>query len=227
MKNILRLATVIAVFSAVTSAQAVTVKGQASFLGVSTATTNYVDWIYTSDGAIVAPSAAFTYAHGDATAYTASTWYYYYQVENVQDVSIFAFSLNVNPNTILSAGFISGADLDAAPFSHTGVVGDVEAAPWVAGPTDPSGAVFNPGGIAPNVSYDFDSPSNDLTLDEFSTVLFVSCLHPPVFKFSTMQNGESFNGALPVPMDPIPEPMSMLLIASSAIGLYIRKRINR
>jgi len=103
----------------------------------------------------------------------------------------------------------------------------VEATPWAAGPTDPTGAVFNSGGIAPNVSYDFDAPTNDLTLDEFSTVLFVTCLHPPVFKFSSMQNGESFNGELPVPMNPIPEPMSMLLIASSAIGLYIRKRINK
>jgi hypothetical protein len=64
-------------------------------------------------------------------------------------------------------------------------------------------------------------------MNEQSTVLFVSCNEPPIFKFSTMQNGESFNGLLPVPKNPVPEPMSMILIATSALGLYIRKRINK
>jgi hypothetical protein len=64
-------------------------------------------------------------------------------------------------------------------------------------------------------------------MNEQSTVLFVSCNEPPVFKFSSMQNGESFNGLLPVPQIPqnqIPEPMTLILISSGIASLIVRKR---
>lgn len=217
------------VLACATTANAVLVKGEAEFKGVSTGLMNYVDYIYTDEGPILTTSGAtFNFVHGNATTYDVdSSWHYYYQVENFLDVQIVAFSLNVDPNTILSAGWITGVDLDdVTTFDHNGVAGDHEAA-WVAGPTDPKSAVFSAGGLAPNVSYDFDKTSGfELTMNEFSTVLFVSCDQPPIFKFSAMQNGESFNGKLPVPQNPVPEPMSMILIAASALGLYIRKRIN-
>ncbi|MEW6536588.1 MAG: PEP-CTERM sorting domain-containing protein [Candidatus Auribacterota bacterium] len=208
---------------------AITVKDEAAFLGVSTGKTNYVDYIYTNDGPILTTSGAtFNFVHGDAAAYdTDSTWYYYYQVENLFDVDIVAFSLNVNPHTVMSAGWITGVDLDdSLTFNHNGVAGDHETA-WVVNAGDPSSAVFNPSGIAPNVSYDFDSPTNDLYMNEQSTVLFLSCVEPPVFKFSSMQNGESFNGLLPVPQIPqnqIPEPMTLILISSGIASLIVRKR---
>ncbi|MEW6536589.1 MAG: PEP-CTERM sorting domain-containing protein [Candidatus Auribacterota bacterium] len=229
MKKMGILALASLIMACATNGSAITVKGEADFLGVSTGLHNYVDYMYTSDGPVLTTSqATFNFVHGNANGYdVASTWHYYYQVENLLDVDIVAFSLNVDPNTIVSAGWITGVDLDdALTFNHNGVAGDHEAA-WVVNAGDPSSAVFNPSGIAPNVSYDFDSPTNDLYMNEQSTVLFVSCNEPPIFKFSTMQNGESFNGLLPVPKNPVPEPMSMILIATSALGLYIRKRINK
>lgn len=225
MKKLLALAALAIVIAAATSSQAVTVKEQSAFVGINTGTTNYVDWIWTNDGPIVPSSGAFTFAHGDAATYdSGSSYYYYYQVEAVNNVDIVAFSLNVNPNTVLTAGFISGVNLDdPLTFNHNGVAGDNEAA--VIGPVDPTGVTFNSGGLAPNVSFDFDSPTNDLNLNEYSTVLFITCLQPPVMKFSSMQNGDTFVGSLPVPQNPIPEPMTMLLTAISAIGLYIKKRV--
>ncbi|MEW6534650.1 MAG: PEP-CTERM sorting domain-containing protein [Candidatus Auribacterota bacterium] len=216
------------VLLSLSSAQALTVKGETAFAGVSTGTTNYVDYIYTDEGPILETTdATFNFVKGTAAEYdTGSAWHYYYQVENHHLVDIVAFSLNVFPGTVLTAGWIAAVNIDdAATFDHNGVAGDHEAA-WVAGPTDPSDVLFNPSGIAPNISYDFDTPTNNLTVNEYSTVLFISCDQPAGFKFSTMQNGESYNGLLPVPRNPVPEPISMVLLASSVLGIFLRKRIS-
>lgn len=227
--KLLTILTAALLFAGMSSAYAVVLMDEATFVGFSTGKSTYVDYYVTDEGPVITPgSYTFNFIHGDATAYTDdSIWYYYYQIENPEDVSIVAFSLNIFPVTVLSAGWIDGVDLDAAPFNHTvAMEHELSGSPAVSGPTSPADASFNPGGIAPNVSYDFDSPTNNLTKNEFSTVLFISCKFDPTFKFSTMQNGETFNGSLPVPTSPlsIPEPMSMILFGGSIVGLVIKKR---
>ncbi len=222
MKKFLTLVISLLVLVTAGTAWSITTMGEAEFKGILTGLKNYVDWIVTNDGPIVTTAQeTFVFVHGNANLYdTGSIYYYYYQFENYHNDNIVAFSLNVNPNTVLTAGYMVGVDLDAAPFSHA-VVGDHEAAwnPIV----DPASAVFNPGGIAPNVSYNYDPPGNCLCMNDTSTVMFISCLEPPVFKFSTAQNGESWNGQLPVPKDPIPEPMSFFILLIGLAGLVLKK----
>lgn len=233
MKSRIIFATAATLISLIMSAssQALVIKGQATYFGIGKGYSAYVDYMYTDEGPILTTAdATFNFIHGDANAYDlGSTYHYYYQVENIHDINIVAFSMNINPSAILSAGWIHNVDLDdVATFNHNGIPGDVEVS-WLNGPTDPADASFNSSGVAPNLSFDFDRDQNcSLDNREFSTVLFISALTPPTSKFSSMQNGEVFVGSLPTPIIPpssIPEPLTLILTACSAIALYLRKRV--
>lgn len=207
-------------------AHGIVIKEEARFVGFSTGLTVYVDYMVTDEGSPLSPggTADFEFVYGDENAYSDSSWYYFYQFENPIDVNIHAFSLNVYPDSVLSAGWISDVDLDEMPFNHTGVAGDHESTSVT---VNPDNATFSPGGLLPNLSFDFDTSIN---LSQHSTVLFLTSLTPPGSKFSTAQNGDSFNGQLPVPIQSqpiIPEPLSVLLLAAGISALLFRTGVFR
>lgn len=218
-----------------------TVKGQASMNGYFTGLTDYIDYLYTSEGPVVnSNEAVFHFAYGSAADYdVASTYHYYYQIENIHDLSLVAFSINVYPGSVASVGWIDGMNLDDMnTFDHNNVTGDVEIA-WNGSPVSPQSARLNPNGLAPNVSFDFDADSgNRIEPYQQSAVLFISGIQNPSFFFTAMQDAEAFTGKLPAPgliaettfggnpnnAPNIPEPATMMLVSAGAGVLLIRRK---
>jgi len=211
--------------------RAVLVKGEAAYKGAWSGEYNYVDYIYTDEGPLVSADSSFHFHHGDSSAYhDDSLWYYYYQVENhaytaIQHI-VHAFSVQLDGGMVVSMGFISGHDLDnSLTFNHNGVVGDHEQS-WTISARDPLSCSLTVSGLAPNVSVDFDQVNFSLSNDQ-SAVIFVTSVAPPEFRFSSMQNNESFHGYLPAPTMPlisIPEPVSLILLGLGTISLVVWKR---
>ncbi len=196
----------------------------------------YVDYIVSdADLGIGIPDVSFIFStvngssppfKGDKSGYDASTYFYYYQLENYSGTSLTTIkqlTLNIfDPLTVVSAGFITDTDLDdIATFDHN-IVGDHEDDVAV---RDSDSSDFDELSIPRNQTWAFEP--TELAIGAESAVFFVTCLHPPVFAPAFALNGSIFEGELPIPMRPIPEPLSMVLISGSLIGLYIRKRARK
>ena len=165
---------------------------------------------------------------GDATAYANSTYFYYYQLENNSTDNplkvLSQMSLALDSGVVLTAGFISGADIDSGLFNHN-IVGDHE---------DAGASLFDPD-VTPGQS-EFQLGAIDQAVWEFnpsipvgdeSSVLFITSDFPWVFNsVGVLDSGTTYNGLLPVPSfdSTIPEPFSILLLSGSLIGLVIKKR---
>lgn len=226
-KTFLTILTLAFVLGASQSSYAIKAYNEVTFTGMNTGTVVCVDWLYTNEGAPVTPTTPgvnFYFANnsGGANDYTNnSTWYYYYEIENPVAIDLVAFSLNVFPDSVVSTGWITGITLEDPAFGHI-IPGEYE--PTVATPQTPDDATFNTGTLAPNVSFDFGS-GHDITKGEGSAILFISSNNGPTTKFSSMQNGDTFIGSLPVPLigtTSIPEPTSLILVGSAVLGLIRR-----
>ncbi|MCB1194978.1 PEP-CTERM sorting domain-containing protein [bacterium] len=208
-------------------------EGEALFTGGGTVTgqTVYVDYIVsTHDLAAAIPAASFVFSDlasapgffkGDHAAYSGDMYYYYYQIERPTATpasSISALSLSLNPATVHTAGYIIGYDLDDAPFSHS--TGDTNEE--VSTIQDPSDAEFDDLSSPAGQTWAF---SPKLTVGKESTVLFVSCMHPPeFFPASILDSGGFWEGSLPIPLMVVPEPASILLIGMSIVGVVLKKK---
>lgn len=210
-------------------------RGESNLLREGRAST--VDWIV-SNTALTSniSQASFVFAYdfssggtkGDYTAYAEeSTWYYYYQVENTSGNFGTSFSLHLDPDLIVSAGFILSVDLDTGlDISHLdtdpGLAGEFEPAP--SAPVNFVSASFDPYPPTPNASLNFFP---GLASGRESTVFFLTSNAPPEYFIAELLCGpQGPEGLLPIPMV-IPEPASILLLGgASIIALRLRKNRN-
>ncbi|MEW6536381.1 MAG: hypothetical protein AB1454_12285 [Candidatus Auribacterota bacterium] len=163
-------------------------------------------------------STAFSFGVGNAALYSMSSYFYFYQLENFIDSNIDLFSISLPGEAVLTAGFITGVDLDAAPFSHS-VPFETES--MTASIVNPDGCYDNVGGMMYSLNWWFDP---EMAYDTESTVLFITSTDGPVFRYASAQNGDSFIGNVPAPDVPaVPEPGAMLLFLSGII-VYLKSR---
>jgi|GEM_PF-1107435 len=214
----------------------------------------YTDWIVTSSnitlGIIDDSDLVFAdilgYTPGDATKDTdgtldglkgtvdlfkGSAYFYFYQVENPMVTNATAFALNLDPHTVLTAGYINANyDLDTDfTIQHnisysdgTNNYIDYEGNGGLVPVTD---ATFDPEGTATNMAINFTIPQGSE-----SYVFFVTCIAPPKYDISSAHAGApALEGELPIPADPlppnnnVPEPTTMILLASSFAGYLLRR----
>ncbi len=171
-----------------------------------------VDFMVT-DTAMVGNSfipSAFSFSKGDHAAYSSSKYFFYYQLDNTSGTPIDALALNIFPGTIVTAGFVAMSDL----FNHT-----------MTGPIDPDGSVVKEGDSVPNVTWTFPP----LDIGSFSSVLFLTTNEGVSENDCAALGGYPFfGGVLPVPgpSENIPEPLSMVMLGFSVLGMYIRRKLR-
>jgi len=193
----------------------------------------YVDWVV-ADSDLVPGSVAdgdfiFSYlttnpseTRGDIDAYNNSSFYYYYQLENDEVCNnniLNTLSIDLDPGIIMSAGYITGLDIDDDLDGGHNLTGEVENNHD--GEVDPSQSKFTPVGSTPHQNWQWDL---GLNFGDESTILFLTCLMPPKYSpASALSGSKSYDGLMPIP-HVIPEPMSMLLLSASLLALLYRKR---
>ena len=193
----------------------------------------YVDWVV-SDHDLVPSSVTddkfiFSFltsnpsvTRGDIDIYDNSAYYYYYQLENDEicnDNILNTLSVDLDPGIILSAGYISGLDIDDDLDEMHDLTGEVENNSD--GEVDPDQSKFTPIGSTPHQNWQWDL---GLDFGEESTILFLTCEMPPMYSpASALSGSRSYDGFMPIP-HLIPEPMSMLLLSASLLALLYRKR---
>ncbi len=197
--------------------------------------TSYVDWIVSNtDLATGISSSQFRFAFdlnagtakGDYATYANdSVWYYYYQIENTSGNFGTSFSLKLEPSTVLTAGYILDVDLDTdLDITH------LDSDPGLAGENESgggsvvnfTGATYDSSPPQPNASLNF---TPGLASGSESTVFFVTCFQPPEYFIAELLTGPlGPEGFVPIPLNPVPEPMSMALVASGIAGIYLKKR---
>jgi len=209
-----------------------TLKGESEFYRSSTGETIYADWIVsTQDLASHIDDSNFVFSvltndpgntRGNKTLYNASTYYYYYQLEN-DNVSnnnlVNAFSLDLDPNVVVSAGYITDVDLDIDLLELHNLTGEAENN--TNGEISPDSSKFTPIGSTPHQNWSFDLASGDET-----TVLFLTCFMPPEYSpASGLSGAYAYDGYLPIPtLDTVPEPISIVLLGSSLLALFYKKK---
>ncbi len=234
MKKIFSAVLVASLFVCVSSSFAARVipDGEATFVSMHSGQA-YVDYIVSdTDLATGIPAANFIFStiggvappyKGDKAAYDASTYYYYYQIENDNIDSLTTLKqLTLNffdPAVVISAGFISDADLDDVTTFNHNVAGEHEN---VSSLRDPDTSDFDEVSFPPNQTWAF-SPT-ELAIGGESTVLFITSDKQPVLTPAYMLDGTPFYGDLYVPESEIPEPFSIMLIGSGLVGLIIKRR---
>lgn len=235
-KTIIKLgAFAVAICFAISSASAVPsiiIKGEADIVRAGHPNV-HVDWIVANDDLATTFGASdFVFINlpnydgkGNKAAYDASTWYYYYQIENTTDVSLSSLTLQfLDPDIITSMGYIEDAniDTDLDNGGHTGVIGDDET---TAGGTlrNPIGHKFDPNILDPNATWTYPG-INELPIGDFSTVLFLTSNTPPINDTVTILNGAAYTGILPIPDTTVPEPFSIILLGGSIVGMVLKRR---
>lgn len=197
----------------------------------------YVDYIVSTtalDGGL--PAGLFVFStlnggpglEGTKALYDASSYYYYYQLENNSPAcltTIHQLTLNVDSDSILSAGYILLSDIDdAATFNHN-LAGEHEN---VVIDRPPDESDYDTISFPQNQTWSF---SPELAIGGESTVLFITSSEPPVFSPAYALDGTPFSGVLPVPemSDPpsIPEPFSIILMVSAVLGLFVKNIDNK
>lgn len=181
--------------------------------GVETCAVDYMVTDLALPGTLLFPG-HFNFSKGNDVAYDSSKYYFYYQLDNTSGTIISGgLALNIFQGTIVTAGFVSMADV-FAQVSPTG-------------PIDPSGSVVKESDSVPNVTWTF--PTDELAIGSFSSVLFLTTNDDIGENFCAALGGYPFfEGKLPVPApsENIPEPLTMLMLGFSVLGIYIRKRIK-
>lgn len=202
--------------------------------------TSRVDWVVSRTPLTTGASQSdFNFAYnfntgtfqGDYTTYADnSSWYYYYQIENTSGNFATSFALKLEPNSVITAGFILNVDLDTdLDISHldtdVGLAGELESG--TAGtPVNFTSASFDSNPPVPNISLNF---AFGFKSGFESTVFFITSDSPPEYLIAELLPGaQGPEGMLPVPMQfhdfTIPEPTSMILIGISAVMLGFRKK---
>ena len=161
---------------------------------------------------------------GDKAAYDASTFFYYYQLENDEDYNynvLNSLSLDLDPGVVVSAGYIVGLDIDNDLIEDHDLAGEEENNSD--GEVAPDQSIFAPVGTTPHQNWQWDL---GLDFGEESTILFLTCYMPPEYSpASALAGSRSYDGLLPIPNDnTIPEPMSMLLLGAGVVGMFLRKK---
>ena len=193
----------------------------------------YIDWIV-SDHNLIPDSVSedrfvFSYltnnpsqTRGDIDAYNASTYYYYYQLENDEVCNwnvMNTLSIDLDPGIILSAGYITGLDIDEDLDTDHNLTGEVENNDD--GEVAPDVSKFTPVGTVPHQNWQWNL---GLMFGEESTILFLTCLMPPQYSpASALSGSRSYDGYMPIP-HLIPEPASMVLLCASLLALLYRRK---
>ena len=212
-----------------------TLKGESEFYRSTTGETIYADWIVsTQDLASNIDDSNFVFSiltndpgntRGNKALYNASTYYYYYQLENdnVNNNNVVnAFSLDLDPDVVVSAGYITDVDLDLDLLELHNLTGEAENN--TNGEVDPSQSNFTPIGTIPHQNWQWNLGLGD---GEESTVLFLTCYMPPEYSpASALSGSDSYDGYLPIPGldDAVPEPISIVLLGSSLLALFHKKK---
>ena len=166
------------------------------------------------------------------TAYDGSYFYYYYQVENMNSGrTLHSFNIDLQDSlVVVSAGYItlangSGVSLDNDLHFNHNLIGERE--PSGSSIVVPTGQEFNAGDstdVDRQMQWDF----GDINQQSTTTVIFLTCLAPAGYTNSGISNSATWNALVPAPTDPdftvIPEPFSMVLLASAIFGLVAKKR---
>ncbi|MCD6460648.1 PEP-CTERM sorting domain-containing protein [bacterium] len=208
-------------------------KGESQLYRPSTGQSVFVDWIV-SDTDLVPQSVAdsdFYFSlltndppntRGDKAAYDASTYYYYYQLENDDDFNhdiLNTLSVDLDPGVVLAAGYIVGLDLDNDLITDHNLIGEEENNHN--GELAPDESKFTSIGSTPHQNWAWNL---GMDFGDESTILFLSCVMPPAYgPTSALSGSRSYDGFVPVP-HLIPEPMSMLLLASGVLGMFLRRK---
>ena len=211
-----------------------TLKGESELYRSVNDESIYIDWmVSTQDLAANITDDKFVFSvltndapntQGNKAAYNASTYYYYYQLENdnVDNYDLInSLSLDLDPEVVVSAGYIIDVDLDTDLLEAHNLVDEEENN--TDGEVAPDQSNFTPVGSTPYQNWQWDL---GLTYGAESTVLFLSCYMPPEYSPSSGLSGAfSYNGYLPVPhLDTIPEPASMILLGAGLLSLLYKKK---
>ena len=198
------------------------VQGESDYIRPITGEIAHVDWIVTPTDLTSGQGFTSSFFHGDSTGFNSSKYYYFYQIENTTSSNISTLMLNVNPANIKSAGFLMHVDLDSAPFSH---FVPLESETASTGPIDPSSTLLSIPGVS-HVTWMFHVPI--IGVGEYSTVLFLSSDVLPQYQLSHIGAGSpALAGTLPAPSLSnvvIPEPLSIMLLGSTIVGIILRRR---
>ncbi len=165
---------------------------------------------------------------GDATAFRSSTYFYFYQLENLTSNYATSLTVNVNPASVITAGFINSADCDldsdnlnsfssrhVIPFEQE-VISDIKCSITF--------AVFDPSGLTPNQSLSF-IPTG-LFPNRESFTFFITSNQAPVYKSASVLAGSpAYADELPVPNATFDEPSTILLVSYMIGGLLLRKKL--
>ena len=159
---------------------------------------------------------------GDKAAYDDSKFYYYFQIENdnlYNNDVLNTLSVDLDPDLIISAGYITALDIDVDLIETHDLLGEVENVNGNI--VDPDQSKFVSVGLIPHQNWEFYF---GLLFGEESTILFLTSDTPPQYSFSSLLSGSrSYDGMLPIPA--IPEPLSMILVGFSCLVVYLRKRV--
>jgi len=152
-----------------------------------------------------------------------SVYYYFYQLENFTSNYATGFTLNLDPDTVLTAGFIYGNyDLDTGLLVNHNLAGENEP---TGGKSPIISSTFDPSGTAPNISLSFINGGGGLAPQRESWIFFVTCLAPPRYEINSLIAGSPpLFDELPIPTAPVAEPMSMILFGSFLTGLAVWKK---
>ena len=209
-------------------------KGESELYRPSSQESVFVDWIVSDHDLVpqTVSDSAFTFSvltndppntRGDKAAYDGSAYYYYYQLENDETFNyniLNTLSLDLDPGVVVSAGYIVGLDIDDDLDDDHNIAGEEENNSD--GEIAPDQSKFTPIGSTPHQNWQWDL---GLGFGEESTILFLTCMLPPVYSpASALSGSRSYDGELPIPAIAIPEPMTMLLLGSGVFGVFLRRK---
>lgn len=190
--------------------------------------TAHVDWIVAAED-LAGSGSMFQFVEGNLSSYADSTYFYFYQVENTTLSSISNFAINIEANTILSAGWLTSENIDSSPFSHTVSFEDESST----GTINPSLGTFNNASTSPNMSWTFTvtgDPDSGLAPGEASTVLFFTSDEPPVYSDAILLSGyPAYSSLVPTPEEsaPVPEPSAMIMVGWGIVAFFARKKYRK